>query len=428
MTLVPLDTGGLDDRDAGLANAIYDAVIRRWMTLECLLDSALKTHLGANEPAMQAVLLAGAAQVFFLDRVPAHAVINESVELAKRLVRQGAGGLTNAVLRKMAGLRARVGPPSDAARRQSPSGATAAPFRDDVPLSDGRVLQLSAPTLPGGAVEYMAAATSHPPWLIRRWTAQLGADAARSLALHSLISAPTILNTAHATAPLPSGLSPHSSPGHHVFAGRRIELVELLESRRDIWVQDPASSAAVAGASELRPATIIDACAGQGTKTRQLAATFPSARIVASDVDPARFRTLFSEFRGSDQVLVVPARELLDRFAGKADLVLLDVPCSNSGVLARRTEAKYRCSEHQLQRLAAIQRQIITDTLPLRSPHGRVLYSTCSIDADENTAITGWARVTHRLSIEREATVLPAAVPGDAPATYHDGSFAALLA
>lgn len=425
LSLVPLATDGLADRDAALAHGIYDAAIRRWHTLGYLLDRVLTQPLRLLEPALQGVLLGGAAQLLLMDRIPAHAAIDESVELAKRLVRPGAGGLANAVLRKVALMRA-----------ESPDGEPPVMSpRDRLPLSDGRWLRLSGPLLPEREPERTAVSTSHPDWLMRRWGVRFSSAGVLDLALHSLASPPVILNTAHAAGPLPASLVPHSLPGHHIFAGDRAELLSLLGSRADIWVQDPASTRAVAGAAHLTPSLVIDACAGQGTKTRQLAATFPEARIVATDADPQRLRTLakvFGEGSGGRVEVVRPA-DLLPRFAGKADLVLLDVPCSNTGVLARRVEAKYRCDEQQLTRLVEIQRQIIDSTVPLLSApggqrRGRILYSTCSIDDEENGQQVAWAVRTFQLRVERSHAELPAGRPGGDPATYHDGSYSALLA
>jgi 16S rRNA (cytosine967-C5)-methyltransferase len=172
----------------------------------------------------------------------------------------------------------------------------------------------------------------------------------------------------------------------------------------------------------------VDLCAGQGTKTRQLAAVFPTAGIIATDVDGARYRTLADFWRGNERVRVLPIDDAIRDASGRADLVLLDVPCSNTGVLARRVEAKYRCGRAQLDRLIAIQRQIIDRAVPLLSPSGRLLYSTCSIDADENHDQAEWAHQRHGLAIASTSSLLPRGLPGDDPTTYHDGSFSAVLA
>src|SRR5690606_28607210 len=127
----------------------------------------------------------------------------------------------------------------------------------------------------------------------------------------------------------------HRSPAHRVYAGPRERLERLLAARPDIWAQDPASSGAVESAAGLEPGLVVDACAGRGTKTRQLAAMFPAARVIATDTDAQRFAELRRVFEGSERVEVVPPRRLREVVDGGADLVLLDVPCSNTGVLSR---------------------------------------------------------------------------------------------
>jgi 16S rRNA (cytosine967-C5)-methyltransferase len=421
LLLGPLETGGLDGRDAALAHAIYDQVIRRWLTLAHVLGLFLKQPMSAVEPRLVGVLLSGGAQLLFFDRIPAHAALNESVELAKRLGRPGAAGMVNAVLRRVLELvRGHEARPHDWAER-----------RDLLPLADGRVLLLNGEVLPADPLECLAVSTSHPPGMLRRWLAIHPRKQAQELPLHSLVAPPTVCNTAHASGPLPELLVPHTAPGHHVFTGNRTELLALLESRPDLWVQDPASSRAVAGAGELSPRIVIDLCAGQGTKTRQLAAMFPGAKIIATDVDPKRSATLAELFRGSTQVEVMAAEQIRARATAQADLVLLDVPCSNTGVLARRSEARYRTGKQQLDRLVSIQREIMTIAVPLLARagagRGRLLYSTCSLEREENEFQADWASREFGLTVQRHERTLPAGLPGDEPASYRDGSYFALL-
>jgi 16S rRNA (cytosine967-C5)-methyltransferase len=181
----------------------------------------------------------------------------------------------------------------------------------------------------------------------------------------------------------------------------------------------------------MRPALIVDLCAGQGTKTRQLAATFPNAKIIATDLDAARFTRLQAAFAGSEQTSVLPFALARDRSLMQADIILLDVPCSNTGVLPRRPEARYRFSPQTLESLTATQRQIIADSIPLLNTHPgakpAILYSTCSLETEENTAQAAWIRQWHRFAIDRERSVLPAGQPGDPPSRYHDGAFSVLM-
>jgi 16S rRNA (cytosine967-C5)-methyltransferase len=233
---------------------------------------------------------------------------------------------------------------------------------------------------------------------------------------------------------------PHAFPGHHVFTGSAAELAALLSVRDDLWVQDPGSAQAVQSVSDLRPALVLDLCAGQGTKTRQLAAVFPSAKIIATDVDAARLASLERTFARSERVSVLPRRAIQDKYIGKADLILLDVPCSNTGVLARRPEARLRFDPAHLKQLIDVQRQIIADSIPLLSEgrgggggggggRGKILYSTCSLEAMENIDQVRWADHWHRLGISRDRRQSPEGLPADPPphVQYCDGSFAALL-
>lgn len=423
--ITPLQTGTLDERDAALAHAIHDAVIRRWLTLGFMLNRHTRQPLQELEPAMQGVLLAGSAQLLFFDRLPVHAVLNETVELAKRLVREGAAGMVNAVLRRIAEVS--QGPDSHLPRPDDWASR-----RDLLPLADGRALRLADEILPEEPLERLAIATSHPPGLVRRWSTRHRRDHLQNLLLHTLVSPPTILNTAHAAKPLPPSLLSHSSRGHHVYQGSRSELLALLEERDDLWVQDAASSRAVAAVAKLSPPPqiVVDMCAGQGTKTRQLASIFPEARIIATDVDEQRYRTLADVFSGHPRVEAVPHEQLRAVTGAQADLVLLDVPCSNTGVLARRPEARYRADRQQLTRLQEVQRKILIAARALlrSTPRGRIVYSTCSIDRKENELQADWATSELSLKIEKHELLLPAGLPGDDAREYHDGSFFAILA
>lgn len=423
LDLADLDTAALPPRDAAFAHAIYDAVIRRWLTLAHLLNRRLTQPLSTADPRAAAALLAGAAQLLLLDKVPPHAAINHAVEWTKRRAGRGAAGMVNAVLRRIADLRA----PGDPLPRWADEP-------DQLLLSDGRALRLTEPAFPDAPSERLAAVTGTPAPLLRAWASRMTPDQVRTAALHTLITPPVILNTTHAQSPLDTSLlAPHDHPGHHVFTGSHAQLLSLLASRSDLWVQDPASSLAVAGVADLRPRLILDLCAGQGTKTRQLAAVFPNAEILATDVDPARYRTLESVFAGHSRVCVRPPAEVAERAraAGGAHLILLDVPCSNTGVLARRPEARYRFGRDTLDSLRAVQRQIIADAIPLLVPapsRGVILYSTCSLEDAENTDQAAWARTWHGFTLQRERRHLPQAVPGDPPSAYTDGSYSVLLA
>jgi 16S rRNA (cytosine967-C5)-methyltransferase len=145
-------------------------------------------------------------------------------------------------------------------------------------------------------------------------------------------------------------------------------------------------------------------------------------------VDLPRVKALRASATAAN-VEVVAYGDLVN-FSGKADLVLLDVPCSNTGVLARRVEARYRFDREHLDRLKGMQRQIIADSIRLlRRGSGScgILYSTCSLDQNENHEQAVWASRWHGLGLAREHVRQPEGLPGDGPERYSDGSYAVLL-
>jgi 16S rRNA (cytosine967-C5)-methyltransferase len=317
------------------------------------------------------------------------------------------------VLRRVAEL---IGP--ERLFRDSYSGG-----RDEIPLADGRALALARPVLPESETARLSAALSIAKPLLESWREAHG-NAWRRLAVHTLAAPPVTLNLRYAESTVPD-TEPHASdiPGADGFArytGPMAALGPLLASRDDIWVQDAASGEAVGSVADLAgspdaPGVIVDLCAGKGTKTRQLARAFPEAEIVATDTDAPRLATLGKVFSGHDRVRVLDFGSVLDDCLGRTDLVLLDVPCSNTGVLARRPEAKYRPMTRQAERLTDTQRQIVADAIRLLTPRGAILYSTCSLQPEENHAIARWAKTWHGFTIARERITLPAGLPGEPP-------------
>lgn len=444
---VPDDAGHrLGDLDAAFAHAIYHQAVRRWLTLTWLLGREVTQGFSKLEPRVQSALLCGAAQILFMGRVPAHAAIDHAVEWAKLMVRPGAGGLVNAVLRRVARLLPESA--SSPAERHRPRYSSQ---RDELPLEDGRALVLGEAILPEDDLDRLAIATSHSRDLLNDWSKCQTPAAVAARAMHDLVFPPTILNSVYAGESTrrrlsgmdPASLSRHRSPGFFCWHGSHAALADLLRDCPDVWVQDPSSAAAILSIADLTPppARIIDYCAGQGTKTRQLAFQFPDAEIVATDADAGRYATLKAALDGFrvegrvGRVCVQPISTLrttgdLGRF-GWADLILLDVPCSNTGVLARRPEARYRYSQNSQKAITSVQRQIIADCLPLladRGEHrGMILYATCSLEHAENTAQAAWAGKWHGFQPQRQRSSEPRGLPGEEPGAYVDGAYSVLL-
>ena len=411
-------TDGLSPRDAALAHAICDAAIRRWLTLTHLLRPLIRQRFERLEPCVRGALLGGSAQLLLMDRLPAYSVIDETVQWVKVRRGKGAAGLVNAVLRRVARLR---------------MDETVSLDPDDLRLDvlwrdDGSALVLSAPCFPEDQWKYLGVQCSLPPSLIRRWRAHMDDHDVRACILHGLMRPPIVLHVEHADTPLDDDMiRPHDTPGHAIYAGEGSRLASLLADRRDIWVQDPSSSASVRLLAGAAPQVIVDLCAGRGTKARQLACMFPQAQVIATDVDAPRMEDLQRVSAMYDTILCAPMDEVVSRWEARADAVVCDVPCSNTGVLTRRREARYRVGDRQIARLVDQQRQILQTGASLLRPGGDLLYATCSLEPEENERQAQWAADALGLALVKSRRTLPGGIPGDPPERYHDGAYACLL-
>ncbi len=419
----------IDPRDAALAHLVIDTAVRRWLTLAHLIETRLERPWSELEPEMQGCLLGGAAQLVFLDRVPAYAAINQAVQWAKLNIRKGAAGLANAVLRRVAELRIAEHLPLWTGEQ------------DQVLCPDGTAIRLTAPLMPAEPWHRLGIDTSTPRALVDALRSHFDPEQVRGFMAHSVANPPITLNTEFAsptTLERVDLLRRHTNPGHHVLIGAPAHLSELLAADTGMWVQDAASAACVRRLREhlggRTPGLIVDLCAGLGTKTRQLARAFPSSAIVATETDARRLEVLQSLFEQALQtpysnVRILRPEEVLTTLRGRADVVVLDVPCSNTGVLARRPEARYRATPKVIEQLVQLQRAILEqgESLLNHRDGGILVYSTCSIDPRENTAQARHATQAFRLRLALEQTVLPSGQPGGDPCTYTDGAYCALL-
>lgn len=408
------DVMHLDPRDRALAHAIIREGVVRWITLRHIVSELAGRGFETIEPRMQAVLISGAAQLLLLDRLPPHAVINESVEWAKRYIRPKAGGMVNAVLRKVAKSCVLDGQEND-------------PNTIQIPRSDGGSLFLTNISIPEDLIARDSTLYSVPRATIKRWKKDYP-DHATTLLKHSIVHPPTLVFCSDwSCVGNQADLESHDSPSHRVYTGSRTHLYERLKQSPSLRVQDPASSRVVQSIPDGAYPTIVDYCAGQGTKTRQLAERFPDSRIVAMEIDRARLETLSDVFHDSSNVIVAHVEQFESVLTDGADLILTDVPCSNSGVLARRMEARYRPMTAQVNRIAQIQREILSRVIPILNDQGVLTYSTCSIEPEENQHQCDWIKSTTDLDYLIDHQILPSGIPGDPASIYSDGSYACIF-
>lgn len=423
--VAPPEPEGMDARDAALVHASEQALLRHWRAIGAVLRSCSTRSARDVEPALRGVLFAATAQMCCLDRVPHHAIVHEAVGWTEANVRSGAGGFANAVLRRVQEL-VGDGIESSIVHPRDWMGDPRA-----MPMSDGRVRRMARPTFgDGDAAAVAPEQVSLPQLLCERWRERMGAGTAKRVMAASLCHAPIVVQSIDAASldeDTRACLSPHDQGGF-VFRGSDAQLASVLATTPYARVQDPASTRAVAATRELAPTRILDLCAGKGTKTLQLLETHPNAEVVACDADPARAAMLSERLAKAapDRTRVVSIEEATAR-RGAFDLILLDVPCSNSGVLSRRLEARYRWSGKTLSSLLRLQRSIASTALRALKDGGHVLWSTCSVDTEENQQMVEEIGEMSPVDLVASESVLPDGIPSGRLESFINGSYHALL-
>ena len=400
------ETKALDERDRAFARALELGTIARWRSLQHLLESCITRSWGNIDPTVRGVLLAGATQILLMDTVPDHAAVDEAVTWTKKKTHTGAGGFVNGVLRSIIRLR------RERLTKDDPRATEWWLHRDVLPLENGEAWLLTKEIFPEEPTVRLGLQASLGDDLVLSWIGTVGWETTLIRASHCLTRAPINVIETDGT--------------NSVWEGSHRALAEHLREDDGRRVQDRVSAMSVNLTGGLHPEVIVDFCAGRGTKTHQLKRLHPNSRILASDPHDGRRAELEDAFAYVENVEIVEPRRFGD-VLGKVDLLVLDVPCSNSGVLPRRSQARYRFNNDRLKSLVALQKTIVEESLPLLSEGAHVLYATCSLEKAENERQVDWISRRFDAEVIRSRSIEPAGLPGDDPSKYTDGGFHALL-
>ncbi len=374
--------------DRRLTTQLVYGVLRRRETLLTLLRPLLQRGIDKVEPWLQDALALGAFQLSLLSQIPPHAAVNETVKLAEQFGRPGAVGFLNGVLRALT--------------RMLTDQFRDTPAADAFPTSEGRYRLLNQAAFPDplrNRTDYLAQGFSLPLWLVRRWLPRYGAEECYRLGFWFAGPAPLTLRcnplrTDRETllaALAEKGIT--ASPGEHPQAIRLSEsaVIPELPGYEQGWfcVQDE-SAMSVASALAPQPGwRVLDLCAAPGGKTTHLVELMrDQGEILACDVDRGRLETVETLARrlglSCIQIRQIEARNPGTVPEGPFDAALVDVPCSNTGVLGRRPEVRWRMKPEDLCELAPLQMRLLSLALERVRPGGVVVYSTCSIEPEEN--------------------------------------------
>lgn len=415
----------LPTRDRPFAFDLLTGVIRRRGTLDAIIASRLRQPLDTLDIPVRALLWLGAYQLLFQSGTADYAAVDSTVDLAKSIRHTAkAAGLVNAVLRGITRLHPQAAPRQNAprSRRAFPLDfATALTFASDLFPNAGAALDA-----------HLAATTSHPPAYVAHLRSLFGDTQTELLLIRNNLR-PSITLRVDADAldaPASAGLAPHAgTPRFVVAADGWNTAIESLVARGLLSPQDPTSAKPVRHLATLKlaPKSVLDWCAGLGTKTLQLARAFPDAAITATDVDHPKLSRLEARARQIKQanVSVRPLPTFVDS-ADTFDLVLVDVPCSNTGVMAKRVQSRWRWPTLDRAALHDLQLKLLTQASARTAPGGTLLYSTCSIDRAENEDVMQrFIAAAPGFTMTEAQSTLPSLT--DDPLATHDGGFFCLL-
>lgn len=381
----------LSPPDRNLTTTLVLGVLRWQIRLDHQLQ-VLLTHPNAKlDPEIRVALRLGAFQLLHLDRIPARAAIDESVELAKQAGHRFASRMVNAVLRKL--VASRQSEQSDPALKEHcrvPSGCRAdCAFKVSPALAAGE-------TPPEESAANLALSQAHPAWMVERWAGFYGLEAARAICVHGQ-SQPAVtvrIPKSNIEAELVKAAI-QLEPGELLTVARKVVFGDVTATdafkNGRVRLQDEGSQlvAEIAARASRAPAdAILDCCAAPGGKTLILAERNPQARIVACESSPSRFEQMqkrLAPHAGQVECHLADATALEENSA--FDLALADVPCSGTGTLGRNPEIRNRLRLDDLPRQAERQRALLHASLCAVRPGGRVVYSTCSLEPEENEQI-----------------------------------------
>jgi len=413
---------GISSADRGLASELTYGVIRRQATIDAVLRPQLKRPPEQVEGDLWMLLQLGAYQLLFLSPDSQHAAIHETVELTRWLSKARWTGFANGVLRSV--------------QRDLGEGTAEAAAADSIPTGPGRFLQLAKPLLPDPQADpagYIATAGSLPGWLVESWSERLDFDELLRMANWFNSPPPTWLrvnplraNPRDVVAALAAAdIEATHQEGPMIRLGGTAFVPGLPGfSEGHFSVQDPSAAAAAELLAPTPGQRVLDLCAAPGTKSTHLAELMQNqGQVLAADSQPDRLELISpAAVRLGLSIIepVVVSESGEDFPEGPFDAVLVDVPCSNTGVLGKRPEARWRLKPNEPTRLGVLQQRLLGQAAGALAPGGRLVYSTCSIEPIENDlVVAGFLEQFPQFEQIERRTHLPG-VPAD-------GGFQSLL-
>lgn len=382
----------LDGREKAFIKRVSEGTIERRIQLDYVLDQYSKTPVIKMKPLIRELLRMSVYQLLFMEHIPAAAVCNEAVKLAKKRRFQNLQGYVNGVLRNIARGREKIVWPD----RQR-----------DLPA-------------------FLSVTYSMPPWLVAHFTECYGGEACEKILGAFLERRPVSVRLDERLSEIEreellaawekGGVKVH----RHPYLPYAVELQgaagigSLAGYGTGAFAVQDVSSMLVVEAAGIRPGdTVVDVCAAPGGKALHAAAKLNgTGEVIACDVSRYKADKIEENCArlgmGNVSVRVRDARERDDSLLGKADVLLADVPCSGLGVIGHKQDIKYRVTKESLAGIQTLQRDIITNVINYLKPGGILMYSTCTMNPGENEEMAAWVCETFAMEPVSMKDRLPA--------------------
>jgi 16S rRNA (cytosine967-C5)-methyltransferase len=375
----------LSGEDRALLQELVLGVLRWQGKLDFLIERHTRREIDKLDLELVIAMRLGLYQLLFLNRIPAFAAVNESVNLAREYGKEKAVALVNGVLR-----------------------------------SAQRELEFNILPSSKSPVQRLSVETSHPIWLVKRWMARFGEDETREMALannkvprvafrfnpkrksvEETVAELEMINVKYRPSTL--------TPGAFVVESGSLSPKARSIKQGWVYVQDESSQLIARLAAKLvadnQPAKVLDICSAPGSKTTLIAAELAQSSsplpstIVATDLHFHRLRTLneLSQRLGAENIVTVrlDAEQEMPFEPERFDLVLLDAPCSGLGTLQRNPEIKWRVNENKIIELSELQKRLLVNASAQVAPGGLLIYSVCSTEPEEGEDVVAWFRREH---------------------------------
>lgn len=370
----------LEKQDAALVTELVYGTLQRQNTIDYFLEKYVAKGMQKLEPWVRQLLRLSFYQIFYLDRIPHHAAVNEAVNIAKKRGHRGISGMVNGVLRNV--------------------------IRnlDSLKIPD---------TLP--PAKRIALQHSHPEWLVRRWIGQFGEEETEMMCEENNKAPDVSLRVNRMKKDREAMISELQSNGYDAIPSLLSDDGIVIRSRSgnlantkwyeqgELSIQDE-SSMVVASVLDAGPGMkVLDCCAAPGGKTTHIAETMDDrGELWANDIHEHKQALIDAQVKRLGltcvKTIVGDATRLQDRFpSGSFDRILLDAPCSGLGVIRRKPDIKWRKTEKELAELPDLQYELLVEAAGLVKPGGVLVYSTCTLNHEENERVIERFLSEHRV-------------------------------